>query len=87
MPPRHDRDVDDFADGLQQRTSIGTEVISAVEVGKIVDATVLVVEDLLLHNTQPDFVRKGGWEVVSVVSLMAREPKLKVHSKNVPRGF
>ena len=38
QPLRHDRDVDDLADGLQQRTSIGTEVIGAVEVGKTVDA-------------------------------------------------
>ena len=51
MPLRHDRDVGDLADGLQQRTSIGTEVVGAVEVGKTVDATVLVVEDLLLYKT------------------------------------
>ena len=34
-----------------------------------------------MGNTQPDFAREEeGWEVVSVVSLMAREPKLKAHS-------
>ena len=34
-----------------------------------------------MGNTQPDFVREEeGWEVVSVVSLMATEPKLKAHS-------
>ena len=43
LPLRYDRDVDDLADGFQQQTSIGTEVIGAVEVGKTVDATVLVV--------------------------------------------
>ena len=48
QPLRHSRDVDDLADGLQQRTSIGTVVIGAVEIGKTVDATVLVVGDLLL---------------------------------------
>ena len=43
LPLRHDRDVDDLADGMQQRTSIGTEVIGAVEVWKTVDANVLLV--------------------------------------------
>ena len=41
-----------------------------------------------MGNTQLDFVREEeGWEVVSVVSLMAREPKLKALGKNVFRGF
>ena len=42
-----------------------------------------------IGNTQPDFLREeGGWEVVSVVSLMAREPKIEsALGKNVLGGF